>query len=342
MTDTTNDPMNMDLVLEGGGVKGIALVGAFKVLEQHGYHVRRVAGSSAGAIVGTLIASGMTADAMVEAMTQLDYTKFRDENLLDHLGLVGKGASLLFEKGIYKGDYFEEWLDGQIGGRTFATFRDDDDDPASATFDPKKAYRLVVMASDISNHRLARLPWDFSTAYPQGTGADRGAGERSVAEAVRCSMSIPFFYTPHQLSYDWHHDGRSEARKAWMVDGGMLSNFPVDAFDRGDSQRPRWPTFGVKLSGRPESESAPHEVTNTVDFAWSLISTMTGFFDRVHIEDPAVVDRTIFVDTGTITATDFGLSAEDQHMLFEQGQAAAEKFLASWDFDAFIAKHVSP
>ena len=55
MTDTTNDPMNVDLVLEGGGVKGIALVGAYQVLTEHGYHVHRVAGSSAGAIVGAVM-----------------------------------------------------------------------------------------------------------------------------------------------------------------------------------------------------------------------------------------------------------------------------------------------
>jgi NTE family protein len=341
MTDTTSDPMNVDLVLEGGGVKGIALVGAYKVLERHGYHVRRVAGSSAGAIVGTLIASGMSADDMVDVMTHLDYTKFRDENFLDHFGLVGKATSILFEKGIYKGEYFEHWLDEQIGGRTFGTFRDDDADPASATFDPKRAYRLVVMASDISNHRLARLPWDFSTHYPLGAEPAGGGDGRKVSEAVRSSMSIPFFYEPHKMAYDWTHEGKTDSRKAWMVDGGMLSNFPVDAFDRTDGGRPRWPTFGIKLSARPETESAPHEITSTLDFAGSLISTMTGFFDRVHIEDPAVLDRTMFVDTGTIKATDFGLTADDQQMLFEHGQAAAEKFLATWNFEDFIAKHVT-
>src|SRR5215470_6654263 len=112
MSDQTNaqtndQAKNVDLVLEGGGVKGIALVGAFTVLEEHGYQVRRVAGSSAGAIVGTLIASGMKAADMAAIMKTIEYTKFRDENFLDHFGDIGKGASILFEKGIYKGEYFE-------------------------------------------------------------------------------------------------------------------------------------------------------------------------------------------------------------------------------------------
>ena len=49
--------MFADLVLEGGGVKGIALVGAISVLEERGYQFRRVAGTSAGAIVGALVAA---------------------------------------------------------------------------------------------------------------------------------------------------------------------------------------------------------------------------------------------------------------------------------------------
>lgn len=49
--------MFADLVLEGGGVKGIALVGAISVLEERGYEFQRVAGTSAGTIVGSLVAA---------------------------------------------------------------------------------------------------------------------------------------------------------------------------------------------------------------------------------------------------------------------------------------------
>jgi NTE family protein len=55
-----------DLVLEGGGVKGIALVGVFSVLEQRGYQLRRVAGTSAGAIVGSLVAANARAAEVEE------------------------------------------------------------------------------------------------------------------------------------------------------------------------------------------------------------------------------------------------------------------------------------
>ena len=63
-----------DLVLEGGGVKGIALVGAISVLAKKGYEFHRVAGTSAGAIVGALVAAGMPPSKMTEVMKATDYS----------------------------------------------------------------------------------------------------------------------------------------------------------------------------------------------------------------------------------------------------------------------------
>ena len=66
-----------DLVLEGGGVKGIALVGALSVLEEAGYRFERVAGTSAGAIVGSLVAAGIPAADLVDILKGLDYRRYR-------------------------------------------------------------------------------------------------------------------------------------------------------------------------------------------------------------------------------------------------------------------------
>ena len=65
-------------MLEGGGVKGIGLIGAISVLEEAGYTFRRVAGTSAGAIIGSFLAAGMSAADLREVITNLDYRRFRD------------------------------------------------------------------------------------------------------------------------------------------------------------------------------------------------------------------------------------------------------------------------
>jgi len=90
----TGSPLNADLVLEGGGVKGIALAGAVAVLEERGYRFHKVAGTSAGAIVGALVAAGAPGKRLREIMDDLDYHKFRDPSLVGRLGPLGVAAEI--------------------------------------------------------------------------------------------------------------------------------------------------------------------------------------------------------------------------------------------------------
>src|SRR5437762_8485689 len=116
--------MDADLVLEGGGVKGIGLVGAANVLMERGYTFRRIAGTSAGAIVAALIAADVPPRRLRQLIEEQDYTLFRDEGLLDRLGLAGKGLSLLLEKGIYEGDYLRNDVAALLKERGVRTFGD--------------------------------------------------------------------------------------------------------------------------------------------------------------------------------------------------------------------------
>jgi NTE family protein len=299
-----------DLVLEGGGVKGIGLIGAIEQLNKADYKFRRVAGTSAGAIVGSLVAAGMPVKTMLEVMRELDYKKFRDESFIDKLGIGGKSASLYFEQGIYEGNYLKEWLAGQLdklGVRTFADLKITE--AWAKDIPPEQRYKLVVVASDISGGRLARLPWDYKR---YGLDPDK----QLVADAVRASMSIPFFYEPVRLG------GKI------MVDGGMLSNFPIGLFD----STPDWPTFGIKLSAQPDANMVTHEIKSTFDLAKAMLATMINAHDQMHIDDPCTAARTIFVDTLKIKATNFDITAEEQQKLFANGQKAAKQFLDTWDF----------
>ena len=152
--------MFADLVLEGGGVKGIALVGAISVLEDRGYEFRRVAGTSAGAIVGSLVAANARAAELQEIMRGVDYRRFQDGPRWRDL-FVGKVVALLFERGIYDGQYLKDWLGEQLTKLGVHTFADLPYDDAERPPDPEHAYRLVVMTSDISQGRLRRLPWEY-------------------------------------------------------------------------------------------------------------------------------------------------------------------------------------
>jgi len=321
--------VDADLVLEGGGVKGIGLVGAYTALKEAGYTFHRVAGTSAGAIVGALIAAGIPPVELKKVMREIDYGRFEDKGFLDHLGLVGKGASLLFEKGIYEGNYLRQWLNEQLtalGVRTFADLRIDDPE---SSLPPEKAYRLIVMTSDVTRARLVRLPWDYAQ---YGLDPD----EQPVADAVRASMSIPFFYEPVRFK---SRDPDGKEQVSYMVDGGMLSNFPIEVFDRTDGKPPRWPTFGIKLSAKPDAaQRQKYDVQGTFSLALAMVGTMTSFHDQIHIDEPSTLARTMFVDTFGVRATDFDIDEKIQDLLFKSGRSAATEFLKGWDFERYIAE----
>jgi NTE family protein len=132
--------------------------------------------------------------------------------------------------------------------------------------------------------------------------------------------------------------------QVYLTDGGMLSNFPIDVFDRRDDQRPRWPTFGVKLSAKPNANlmaPAP-SIRGVVRFGLALVATMTNAHDQMHLDEPSVVDRTVFVDTFGVKATDFDLDAKTRDQLFDKGTAAGKKFLDGWSFDRYLDTYWKP
>ena len=336
--DTFVDPatgvgsMHAHLVLEGGGVKGIGLVGAMLVLDEAGYEFPRIAGTSSGAIAAALAAalqrSGRSLSLLRGYLGSIDYTRFEDKSLIRRLsGGLGSAAHLLLDLGLYSGDYLVEWLSpilADLGVTTFGHVEIPPGEDPGASIPESQRYRLMVLASDITRRTLMRMPWD----YPIYGLPPR---EQSIAAAVRASMSIPFFFEPVRMKTgpstspeygDW------PGGTVTLVDGGMLSNFPLQSFDRADQGPSRWPTFGIKLSARQIEMSPDRPAGSTVGEAVDCLRTMITEWDRYHL-DAEAARSTIFVDCGTINSTDFGLTANDQQQLFDSGCRAATQFLVA-------------
>ncbi|MEK7847388.1 MAG: patatin-like phospholipase family protein [Chloroflexota bacterium] len=312
--------LRADLVMEGGGVKGTALVGVLSVLEEAGYQFMNLAGTSAGAIVAALVAAGYTAQELKQVMDGLDYSRLRDRSLLDRLPVAGPLLSLIFEKGIYEGDYFFNLMDSLLrekGVRTFA-------DLVMKEFqeDERYRFRLRVIAADISLGRLLVLPQDIRH---YGIVPD----DLSVALAVRMSMSIPLFYEPVTL-----RDAQT-GQVSYIIDGGVLSNFPVWLFDTQGGV-PEWATFGLKLV-EPE-EGRPHRIRGPVSLLTALFGTMMEAHDARYIEDQDFA-RTIPIPTLGVRTTEFDLSPERREALYQAGRGAAQRFLGKWDFSDYILKY---
>jgi NTE family protein len=329
----TQSPLTADLVLEGGGVLGIGHVGAVSVLEEAGYTFPRVAGTSAGSIVGALVAARMPASRATEIMATLNYREFTDRSLLDRVPVAGPLLSLLKDNGVYEGDHLREWLGNLLVDECDVETFDDlaIDDPGSS-LPPERRFRLVVTATDVTRGELVHLPWDYERAY----GLE--PGRQLVVDAVRASMSIPFFYEPVALV-------GADGTPSTLVDGGVLSNFPIDIFDRTDGERPRWPTFGVKLLPRLPVDAAKllpiagllkH---GPVALAADLAMTTVVGRDQAHLAKPWVAARTMQVDSAGVNPIDFGLEPAEAQQLYENGRAAATRFLAGWDWEDYLTTY---
>ena len=317
-----------DLVCEGGGVKGIGLAGAYEALEQAGYQPQNVAGTSAGAITAALIAARYSAAELREIVFGLDYRQFEDKGWEDRVPLAGRPLSVLLDEGIYEGDRFLEWMRGLLqakGIETFAQLQTEWDDP-------KYAYRLQVIASDVTARELLVLPRD---ADKLGIAPD----ELEVALAVRMSMSIPLFFEPVRV------ENPQTNHEHVIVDGGMLSNFPVWLFDCEDEAEPDWPTFGILLvepdpkvpitARLPAPEHAPRGARGLVSLLSGMLHTMMEAHDRLYMEKEQFA-RTIPIPTLGVGTTEFDISPERAQELYESGRSAAEDFLARWDFTAYV------
>jgi len=311
------DIRRADAVFEGGGVKGVGLVGAIAVAEEQGYQWINVAGTSAGAIVAALIAAGYRAAEIKEIMDDLDYNKFKDTSLIDKFPGVGPLLSLVLEKGVYEGKFFEKWIRGLLREKKVETFKDllleeyrDDE---------RYRFKLRVIASDISRGELLVLPQDVS---------DFGINpeDLNVAAAIRMSMSIPFFFEPVKLR------NMKTNQVSYIVDGGLLSNFPVWLFDT-EGAIPEWPTFGFKLV--EPREEIPHTVRGPISLLKALFSTMMEAHDARYIKDQNFV-RTIPIPTLDVGTTEFDISREKSEALYQSGRQAAQRFFETWNFEGYV------
>lgn len=326
--------LGADLVLEGGGVKGIALAGAVVRLTEAGYVFPRVAGTSAGAIVACLIAAyqtrGVDLSQIVTDMRELDYHDFEQRDSAErYLGPLGDAYTVLRYQGLYETGFLHDWLTGKLAGVGVSTFADlkITDDPDSSLA-PQQRYRLVVHTSDLSRKALVRLPWDLPFYLLKAE--DRADLDRQieaidgyrVVDAVRASMSIPYFFRPFLQ--------KTPYGECTWVDGGMLQNFPITAFDRTDGRPNRWPTFGVKLSARLPANAPDVRLRGNVREALGIAHTALGEWNQYLLDDEGVTNRTVYVDTSGFSSLDFGLTASDREELYTRGRTAAGAFLVAW------------
>ncbi len=171
--------------------------------------------------------------------------------------------------------------------------------------------------------------------------------KESPAGMVRASMSVPVFFKPFQI--DGLPDQGSPATKDWkdladyrgsippsakFVDGGMISNFPINVFHRETGLKPRKPTFGVKLSAYRESYS---NIDSLMDYLGAMVSTMRHDADiEFLVKNPEFKKLICFIDANKeFKWLNFKMSAERQSELFLLGAKKGLEFLKRFKWEEY-------
>lgn len=317
-----------DGVFQGGGVKGLALAGALEAFAE-GNPARpgkyfdkwvQLAGTSAGAIVAAYLATGHDAAQTAALIKETNFAQFEDFGPGGRF--VGGATNLVRFHGLARGRVFRDWFDKQVAGQTFS--------------DVERAGRtLRLIATDITRREMLVLP-EALAEYRRSKGAaviDPAAF--AVADAVRMSMSIPYFFQPVELVH------KETGLTSTIVDGGVLSNFPVWIFDT-EKTPPAKPTFGFKLIGGKGVAGGLGALTHALgwpaEMGSDIFHTATDAWDAHWVRASTWV-RTCAIKAGDIGTTDFGLSEAQKEWLLNSGRKAASDFLDAWEPGDYVNSH---
>jgi NTE family protein len=314
-----------NLVFKGGGVRGIAYMGALEKLDELGIvdSIERVAGTSSGAIAATLLSFRMPVADTLALFNDLDLSRIPQKSIRDVRGKIltianpGSYKRLFDSYGWYSSEYFYQWISQVISdkmeGNSRATFRD---------FDEAGFRDLYIVASNISRHR----PEIFSL---------KSTPDVAVADAVRLSMSIPLYF--EALRFDGSQFGQGD----FYVDGGLFNNYPLELFDHMDFVRNpdkfweglNWETLGLYLS--PDEEKYM-DVAEHPKNLWEFVAlTGRNYYDshqtsslRNNILDEK---RTIEISDCGVSSTDFDIQpgSEIYQKLYDSGRQAVTDYFGS-------------
>ena len=280
------------LVLAGGGAKGAAHVGVIKVLEELGVPIDYIAGTSMGAIVGGLYASGLSSDELATAIISIDWNdifddkparanrdfrrKLDDEGFLIRYKLGFKDGSFQFPRGVINGQKLELVL------RDFS----------------KKAIRI---------NNFDKLPIPFrAVATDIETGETVILGSGDLANAMRASMAVSGVFPPVE------NNGRL------LVDGGLANNVPMDVARKMGADILIVVGFPERLKKRRELNSAVSIVVQSLDL---LISQNS----RIQLKTLRPQDVYIEPALGDIGAVSFDRAAEAIPIGEQAARDVAEK-----------------
>ena len=349
------------LVFQGGGVKGIAHVGAYQALLRAGLSVdqiENVAGTSAGAINAMLLSVGYTPEEMLSLLKTLNFKTFLDQDKVDirsavlemkekkgvglfaksisHSSTLSRASSILNKAfGLFEGEVLRLWAEDLIQKKTEVEHLTFAELHQLRLKNPQKYKDLYVMGANANTHQSTIFSWQQTPHV-------------IISDAVRISMSIPIIFMPHQVFIKKmgfrQLDEKQESQL--YIDGGVTDNYPLFLFDEYqylpvDSKAVLTPgtrcanpsTLGFMLVEKTKhdyltqvTKEAPHEeLVKFLPYVKAVLGTIYNKQDSDHVlaKDSW---RTIYIDNCGVNTMDFDLDESQNQALIESAQRSVEEF----------------
>jgi NTE family protein len=291
------DRPRIGLVLSGGGARGLAHIGVLKVLEREHVPIDAIAGTSMGAIVGGLYASGMKADDIERDLQRIDWNR-----------LFAPRVSRQQLSQRRKEEDFEIASAIELGLTADGEFRAPQSAVSSRGLETLlRRFTLPVRAVQ----HFDKLPIPFrAVATDMETGDAVVLSEGDLAMALRSSMSVPGVFPPTEV------DGRV------LGDGGLVNNVPIDVARAMGADIVIAVSIGTPLGPR-----------ETLNSALALTAQMINILTEQNVRRSIAslnADHDILIspDLGTLTSGDFD-RATDFIRIGEQGAESLQSRLAA-------------
>ncbi len=322
-----------NLVFEGGGVKGIALLGALKYLKEIGEleNIQRVGGTSAGAINALFLGLGIGPDESIPLMKKMDFNSFLD----DKPGVIRDLFNLFRNFGWHKGENFKNFIKEIIlkqTGNADATFEDIEKMKKEKGF-----LDMTFVGTNISTNQVEFYNYYYTP-------------KMKVCDAIRISMSIPFFFEAIKSS------------TGVLIDGGMVANYPIKLFDKprflsekgnliipdyyqkankaekeinphSDGYCINQETLGFRLDSKSEIRTLRDskkpkivKINSFKDFTKALIKTLIDAQQATSHLESDDWQRTVYIDTLGVGTTDFEISEQKKDNLIQSGYNCTKKY----------------
>ena len=276
-----------NLVFKGGGVLGAAYAGAIEALNDTKLldGIQRVAGTSSGSITAALVGLRYSAKEIKDITHAIPFKEFGDH--WDPL-------RILTAYGLYKGDAFLAWMKGVIKDKT------GNEDTTYAQWMAQGFRELKVFATDLNTSSIR----EFS---------DRTTPDVIVAESLRASMAVPFFFSA------WQFPGGKPDDHLY-VDGGIVYSYPISSFN--DLSK----TLGFFLYN-DAPEALPVGYDEILKYSHALFRAMSNSQDLDFGKDKEEAAVTVKIYDLGIPSLDLGITDEQRTRLFDSGKKATSAYL---------------